>query len=225
MLKLTNISKSFCPGHTHLPILNNLSLSVSKGEMLAVMGRSGSGKTTLMNIAGLLDHPDSGEFELNGRSIMHMPDDELSRLRNESIGFVFQSFHLMPRLCAWENVAIPLLYRGVSEQEQKRRSLAMLAKVGMAERAEHKPNELSGGQRQRVAIARALVGKPDLILADEPTGALDPQVAQEIMELFLTLNREEQITLVIITHDPRVAAQCHRTLHMQSGELSTEPKV
>ncbi|MBQ4837173.1 ABC transporter ATP-binding protein [Pseudoalteromonas luteoviolacea] len=225
MLKLTNISKSFCSGHTQLPILNNLSLSVAKGEMLAVMGRSGSGKTTLMNIAGLLDHPDSGEFELNGRSITHMPDNELSQVRNESIGFVFQSFHLMPRLCAWENVAIPLLYRGISEQEQKRRSLAMLAKVGLAERAEHKPNALSGGQRQRVAIARALVGEPSLILADEPTGALDPQVAQEIMELFLTLNREERITLVIITHDPRVAAQCHRTLYMQSGKLSTEPRV
>ncbi|GAB6042574.1 ABC transporter ATP-binding protein [Endothiovibrio diazotrophicus] len=219
MLELRDIHKSFQVGPTRLEVLRGANLFVGRGEMVAIMGKSGSGKSTLMNIIGLLDRPTGGEYRLNDRAIGRYSDDDLARARNELIGFVFQSFHLLPRLSAAENVAVPLIYRGVSEREQRRRSLEMLEKVGMAERAHHRPNELSGGQRQRVAIARALVGEPRLVLADEPTGALDPRVGEEILALFAALNRDEGITLVIITHDPGVAARCQRTVTMADGLL------
>ncbi len=219
MLRLINIQRTFQIGPTRLQVLQGVDLHVEPGEMLAIMGKSGSGKSTLMNIIGLLDRPTAGKYVLNGRSISHYTDDELSHARNELIGFVFQSFHLLPRLNASENVAIPLIYRGVSLDEQQASSLRVLTKVGMVDRSDHRPRELSGGQQQRVAIARALVGRPSLLLADEPTGALDPRVGNEIIELFLELNAVEGITIVIITHDPGVAERCKRTVIMEDGKL------
>ncbi len=219
MLSLKGVTKSFQVGPTRLDVLRGVNMEVKRGEMLAIMGKSGSGKSTLMNIIGLLDRPSHGIYALDERPIENYHDDELSQLRNETIGFVFQSFYLLPRLNALENVAVPLIYRGASDRQQRQRSLEVLSKVAMADRADHRPNELSGGQRQRVAIARALVGNPRLILADEPTGALDPRVGKEIMDLFIELNRREGITIVIITHDPGVAARCQRTVIMKEGLL------
>lgn len=219
MLALRDITKTYQVGPTQLDILKGANLTVPEGELLAIMGKSGSGKSTLMNIIGLLDRPSSGSYTLNDRSITQYHDDELSEARNELIGFVFQSFYLLPRQSALENVMLPLRYRKTSVNESRERAMMMLEKVDMAERADHRPNELSGGQRQRVAIARALVGSPRLILADEPTGALDPRVGKEIMNLFIELNQREGITIVIITHDPSVAERCQRTVIMEDGRL------
>jgi len=219
MLSMQNITKSYQVGPSQLDVLTGVNLHIEEGELVAIMGKSGSGKSTLMNIIGLLDQPTSGEYHLNQKLIANYNDNELSIARNEMIGFVFQSFYLLPRLNALENVTIPLLYRGLSDKEQYRLSMQVLEKVGMADRAHHRPNELSGGQRQRVAIARALVGKPRLILADEPTGALDPRVGSEIMQLFLDLNQQEGITIVIITHDPGIAELCQRTVVIEDGLL------
>lgn len=219
MLAMYKITKSYQVGPTRLEVLTNVDLQVDEGELVAIMGKSGSGKSTLMNIIGLLDQATTGEYLLNQKLISHFSDNELSTARNEMIGFVFQSFYLLPRLNALENVALPLVYRGVSDTEQYQRSMQVLEKVGMADRARHRPNELSGGQRQRVAIARALVGNPRLILADEPTGSLDPRVGGEIMQLFLDLNQQEGITIIIITHDPGIAELCKRTVVIQDGEL------
>ena len=217
MLELTNIHKSYSLGTVDVEILKGVNLSVARGDMLAVLGSSGCGKSTLMNIVGFLDLPSSGEYSFGGRMAAGLTDNELSRIRNKEIGFVFQQFHLLPKLTALENVCLPLVYRGVSPKERKQRAQAMLEKVGMADREHHRPGELSGGQQQRVAIARALCGNPSLILADEPTGALDSTTSGEIMELFLSLNREEGITVVIITHDPGLAKQCGRSVLMQDG--------
>jgi putative ABC transport system ATP-binding protein len=219
MLKLSGICKSFDTGASRLTVLSGVDLDINEGEMVAIMGKSGSGKSTFMNIVGLLDQADSGDYYLAQRSIQHYNDDELSIARNELIGFVFQSFYLLPRLNAVENVALPLMYRRLSDKKQYQRSMAMLDKVDMRDRATHRPNELSGGQCQRVAIARALVGNPRLILADEPTGALDSRVGKEIMDLFIHLNEVEGITIMIITHDDEVAERCQRTLVMQDGRL------
>ena len=222
MLRLDHIHKSFDIGASRIDVLQDVNLSIDAGEMVAIMGKSGCGKSTLMNIIGLLDQADGGDYHLNRRAIRHYSDDELSTARNELIGFVFQSFYLLPRLTALENVAVPLVYRGTSSREQQERSMAVLEKVGMADRADHRPNELSGGQRQRVAIARALIGGPRLILADEPTGALDPRVGNEIMDLFHELNDEDGMTLLVITHDPGVAESCQRTVVMQDGRLHAQ---
>ncbi len=219
MLKLIDIHKSYKIGPTDLAILQGVDLEVFENDMLAIMGTSGSGKSTLMNIIGLLDKPTSGTYLLDDKEIMQYSDDELSSKRNEKIGFVFQQFNLLSRLTALENVCIPLIYRDTPTAIMHKQAMSMLKKVGMDDRADHRPNELSGGQQQRVAIARALVGKPALILADEPTGALDTRVGAEIMELFKTLNRDEGITIVIITHDPGIAEQCQRYVVMQDGRL------
>ncbi len=219
MLHLRDITRSFAVGPTQLTILDGVSLDVEAGESLAIIGKSGSGKSTLMNIIGLLDQPTSGFYELNGRQIADYNDDQLSTARNELIGFVFQSFYLLPRLSALANIELPLMYRGVSKAESRVRALAALERVDLGDRAHHRPNELSGGQRQRVAIARALVGNPSILLADEPTGALDPRVGTDIMNLFVELNREAGITIIIITHDPGVAARCQRTVRMNDGQL------
>jgi len=219
MLNMHQITKSYQVGPTQLDVLTGVDLQINEGELVAIMGKSGSGKSTIMNIIGLLDQATTGEYRLNDRLIGNYDDNELATARNKMIGFVFQSFYLLPRLNALENVSIPLIYRDLSEKEQVQRSMQVLEKVGMADRADHRPNELSGGQCQRVAIARALVGKPRLILADEPTGALDPRVGNEIMQLFLDLNQREGITIVIITHDPSIAEQCKRTVIMQDGKL------
>ena len=222
MLHLENICKSYATGPVTTEILRGVQLHVGEGDLLSIMGPSGSGKSTLMNIIGLLDQPTSGSYRLNGRETLTMDDDQLSTIRNASIGFVFQSFHLLPRLSAWENVGTPLLYRGVRDAELKRRSLDALGKVGLEDRVEHKPNELSGGQQQRVAIARALVGEPVLILADEPTGALDVDAGHEIMRLLIELNASERMTTIIITHDREVAKQCSRRTRLRDGVLEEE---
>lgn len=220
MLRLVNIRKHYVTGPVTTEILRGVNLEVHQGDLLSIMGPSGCGKSTLMNILGLLDQPTSGSYFLRGREVREMGDAELSALRNARIGFVFQSFHLLGHLTAHDNVAVPLAYRHTATATLQHKVHDMLDKVGMAERADHRPGELSGGQRQRVAIARALVGEPDLLLADEPTGALDAETGKEIMHLFARLNAEEQLTVIVITHDRDIARQCTRRTRMQDGILS-----
>ncbi len=219
MLQLVDIRKSFKLGTLTVEALRGVSLDVASGDLLSIMGPSGSGKSTLMNIVGLLGKPTAGSYLLNGRDVSAMKDRELSAFRNANIGFVFQSFNLLDYLTALENVALPLVYRGLGRGEIRRRARAILGKVGMGERLGHKPDQLSGGQKQRVAIARALVGKPAVVLADEPTGALDSDTADEVMQLLLRLNRDERITILIITHDPLIARECTRQAQIHDGVL------
>jgi putative ABC transport system ATP-binding protein len=220
LIELQDIRKRFQVGSVELEILRGVSLRVQAGELVSIMGSSGSGKSTLMNIIGLLDQPSEGSYRFEGRDTASLKEQEAAAIRNRKIGFVFQSFNLLPRIDARDNVGMPLLYRGLSRREAAKRAEPLLEAVGMAERGHHKPNELSGGQQQRVAIARALVGQPAMILADEPTGALDTQVGNEIMDLFLRLNREQGIGVVVITHDPKVAARCQRQVVMRDGILA-----
>ncbi len=187
---------------------------------MSIMGSSGSGKSTLMNIIGLLDRPTSGIYRIDGKDVLASERNNTARLRNQNIGFVFQSFHLLPRLTALKNVELPLLYRGASAEARRTAATKWLQRVGMEDRMDHRPNELSGGQRQRVAIARALVGHPRLILADEPTGALDEKTGTEIMDLFMNLNLSEGVTVIIITHDAKVGSACRRRLVLRNGLLS-----
>ena len=219
MLSLHDIRKSYRIGPTEVEVLRGVSLEVADGDMLSISGPSGCGKSTLMNILGLLDRPSAGRYAIAGQAVAYDDDDQLSDIRNRSIGFVFQQYHLLPRLTALENVCLPLVYRNLAEAQMHALALDKLRLVGMDTRAGHLPSELSGGQQQRVAIARALVGQPQLILADEPTGALDPRVGQDIMALFLQLNAEQRITVAIITHDPGIARQCPRRAVMQEGVL------
>ena len=205
-----------------MEVLRGVDLEVEQGDFVSIMGASGSGKSTLMNIIGLLDAPSSGSYSLDGLEVSAMTDNRRSAIRNASIGFVFQAFHLLPRLTALENVRLPLMYRGASGAEMTRRARGALERVGMADRAGHKPNELSGGQQQRVAIARALAGEPAIVLADEPTGALDPDTGNDIMNLFGELNGEEGTTLIVITHDPEVALRCLRRTRIEEGALREE---
>ncbi|MDD5008194.1 MAG: ABC transporter ATP-binding protein [Syntrophorhabdaceae bacterium] len=220
MLRLTDINKSYRVGPTTVDVLKGISLTVEKGELLSIIGPSGSGKSTLMNIMGLLEQPSAGSYFIEDTKITYDDDRMLSSLRNRMIGFVFQQYHLLPRLTAIDNVGLPLIYRGISEKEITERSMEYIKKVEMQERSHHKPTELSGGQQQRVAIARALTGNPALILADEPTGALDTHTGQEIMNLFKRLNKEEGITIVVITHDPKIAAQCKRRVELRDGIIT-----
>ena len=222
MLCLADIHKSYVTGPITTEILQGVWLDVNRGDLLSIMGPSGSGKSTLMNIIGLLDRPTGGSYFLNGREIREISDDELSVIRNDNIGFVFQSFFLLPRLTAWENAALPLVYRGLSGPVIRRRALEMLEKVGMKSHVGNRPNELSGGQQQRVAIARALVGEPEIVLADEPTGALDADTGHDIMRLFLDLNAEDNVTMIVITHDREIARQCHRRTRIRDGALHEE---
>ena len=222
MLHLNGVRRTYALGPVSVEVLRGVDLEVDRGDMLSIMGASGSGKSTLMNIIGLLDRPTGGSYLLEGREVSAMNDQELSAIRNARIGFVFQSFHLLPRLTAEENVGLPLVYRRMRDREIGPRAREVLDKVGMGDRAGHKPNELSGGQQQRVAIARALVGEPAIVLADEPTGALDPRIGEEIMRLFLRLNAEERLTFVVITHDPAIAHQCARRTRIQDGVLHEE---
>ena len=219
MIELAGVRKSYVMGPTTTEVLRGVDLEVRRGDLLSIMGPSGCGKSTLMNVMGLLDRPSQGTYRLGGTDTADMTDREWSDTRNESIGFVFQSFYLLSRLRAWENVGVPLVYRGLRTNEIRERALAMLEKVGMEEKAEHRPNELSGGQQQRVAIARALVGEPLIVLADEPTGALDTATAHEIMHLLGELNAAERITVIIITHDRQVAHQCARRTRVVDGRL------
>ena len=223
MLSLVDIHRSYRLGPVTTQVLHGVDLEVGAGDVMSIMGPSGSGKTTLMNIIGLLDRPTSGACVLDGRDVSGLGDDALSALRNRHIGFVFQSFHLLARLTALENVCLPLVYRGVGRADTARRACAVLERVGMDDRLHHRPDQLSGGQKQRVAIARALVGEPALLLADEPTGALDADTAREAMGLLLELNAERGVTILIITHDPTVARQCARRVRLRDGRLVEAP--
>ena len=221
IVKLTDICKDYVQGKEPVRVLKNVSLAVEKGDYLAIMGPSGSGKTTLMNLIGLLDVPTSGEYQLDGKDLKNLSDKELAKLRNQHIGFVFQNFNLLPKMDAVDNVALPLLYAGVGLKERRARAAEALEAVGLGERKNFLPNQLSGGQCQRVAIARAMVGKPDLLLADEPTGALDTKSGNQIMELFRKLS-DEGITIIMITHEPAIAACADKTYHILDGELRTD---
>ena len=218
ILNLQNIYKDYQQEKLVVPVLKDVSLTVEEGEYVAIMGPSGSGKTTLMNIIGCLDRPTSGTYELAGENVLKLKDRELSDLRLKSIGFVFQSFQLMPRERAVENVALPLSYAGVRKKERRSRATKALERVGLGDRVNFRPTQLSGGQKQRVAIARAMVNHPKILLADEPTGALDSKSGEQIMELFDSLN-EEGVTIVMITHDPRIAAKAKRIVRIIDGEI------
>ena len=218
ILNLQNIYKDYQQEKLVVPVLKDVSLTVEEGEYVAIMGPSGSGKTTLMNIIGCLDRPTSGTYELAGENVLKLKDRELSDLRLKSIGFVFQSFQLMPRESAVENVALPLSYAGVRKKERRVRATKALERVGLGDRVNFRPTQLSGGQKQRVAIARAMVNHPKILLADEPTGALDSKSGEQIMELFDSLN-EEGVTIVMITHDPKIAAKAKRIIRIIDGEI------
>ena len=218
ILNLQNIYKDYQQEKLVVPVLKDVSLTVEEGEYVAIMGPSGSGKTTLMNIIGCLDRPTSGTYELAGENVLKLKDRELSDLRLKSIGFVFQSFQLMPREGAVENVALPLSYAGVRKKERRSRATKALERVGLGDRVNFRPTQLSGGQKQRVAIARAMVNHPKILLADEPTGALDSKSGEQIMELFDSLN-EEGVTIVMITHDPKIAAKAKRIVRIIDGEI------
>ena len=222
MLRLTGVRKTYVVGPASVEVLRGVDFAVNRGDLVSIMGASGSGKSTLVHIIGLLDSPSSGSYVLGGQEVSTLPDDRMSALRNAGIGFVFQSFHLLPRLTALENVRLPLVYRGTGSAEMDRRAARALGRVGLGDRAGHRPGELSGGQQQRVAIARALVGEPDIVLADEPTGALDAATGNETMDLFSHLNREVGTTLIVITHDPEIAARCRRRARIVDGLLMEE---
>ena len=221
ILKLTDICKDYYQGKEPVRVLKNISLTVEKGDYLAIMGPSGSGKTTLMNLIGCLDVPTSGTYELDGKDLKDLSDDRLADIRNRSIGFVFQNFHLLPKMDALDNVALPLLYAGVSLKERRARAEEALKAVGLEERIHFLPNQMSGGQCQRVAIARAMVGKPQLLLADEPTGALDTKSGNQIMEIFRQLSREG-MTIIMITHEQAIAECADKIYYILDGELRTE---
>ena len=220
MLKLKNIHKSYQQGSQEFPILKGIDLHVKEGDFLAIMGPSGSGKSTLMNIIGCLDKASAGSYHIEGTDVSDLSDNQLSDLRNQKIGFVFQNFNLMPKLTACQNVELPLTYMKVPKKERRDRALEMLRLVGLEERSDFKPMELSGGQKQRVAIARALVTNPSFILGDEPTGALDTKTSVQIMELFKQFN-EQGKTIVIITHEPEVAQLCKQTVVLRDGNIET----
>ena len=221
ILKLTDICKDYQQGREPVRVLKNVNLTVEKGDYLAIMGPSGSGKTTLMNIIGCLDVATSGSYELDGKNLKDLSDDDLADIRNQHIGFVFQRFHLLPKMNALDNVALPLLYADVPLHERRQRAAEALKAVGLEERMDFFSNQLSGGQCQRVAIARAMVGKPDILLADEPTGALDTKSGNQIMEIFRKLS-DEGMTIIMITHEPSIAEHADKIYRILDGELFNE---
>ena len=221
MLKLKDIHKSYQQGSQEFPILKGIDLHVKEGDFLAIMGPSGSGKSTLMNIIGCLDKASSGTYHIEGTDVSELSDNQLSDLRNQKIGFVFQNFNLMPKLTACQNVELPLTYMKIPKKERRERALEMLRLVGLEERSDFKPMELSGGQKQRVAVARALVTNPSFILGDEPTGALDTKTSVQIMDLFKQFNDEGK-TIVIITHEPEVAQLCKQTVILRDGNIESK---
>ncbi|KAF0653232.1 antimicrobial peptide ABC transporter ATPase [Cyanobium sp. Copco_Reservoir_LC18] len=217
--ELVHVSKVYGSGDTEVRALDDLSLIVQKGDYLAVMGASGSGKSTAMNILGCLDRPSSGSYRLNGTDVDSLDDDELADLRNQQLGFVFQQFHLLPQLSAIDNVMLPMIYARVPREERRRRALAALDRVGLSHRLENKPNQLSGGQQQRVALARAIINDPAMLLADEPTGALDSHTTEEVLSLFGDLNAQG-ITILLVTHETEVGARADRVVHFRDGRIS-----
>jgi len=221
LIRLTDIVKTYHLEGVSSTVLKKVSVTVNEGDLLAIVGASGSGKSTLMNIIGLLDKADSGTYFLKNRNVAGLTDDETAELRNQNIGFVFQQFNLLPRFTAMQNVALPLIYRGMGASETRERVMVALERVGMQAYERHKPTQLSGGQQQRVAIARALVTEPQVILADEPTGALDSKTGTEVMNLFLTLHAEGR-TLILVTHDEQVANQCKRRITLADGVVIAE---
>ena len=218
LIDVRDVTRVFHVGGEEVRALRGVSFGIGRGEWVAIIGQSGSGKSTLMNVLGCLDTPSSGSYLLNGKDVSRMVDDELAVVRNEEIGFIFQTFQLLPRETALANVELPLVYRGLPARERRERARAALEKVGLGNRMHHKPNELSGGQRQRVAIARALVAEPSMLLADEPTGNLDSATGEEIVRLFEELHRAGN-TLVLVTHEPKLAARCPRAIRLSDGEI------
>jgi putative ABC transport system ATP-binding protein len=221
LIKITNIKRDFPLGNEIVYVLKGIDLEINKGEYVALMGPSGSGKSTLMNILGCLDTPTSGTYILNGKYVSEMQDDELAGIRNKEIGFVFQTFNLMPRTTALDNVALPMVYAGHSKSERVDRATEVLTQVGLDDRMDHKPNQLSGGQRQRVAVARALVNKPSIILADEPTGNLDSKTSVEIMNLFNEIHANGN-TVILVTHEEDIAAYAHRVIRLRDGIIESD---
>ena len=221
LIEVEDLVKVYRTGDVELRALDGVSFSVAHGEFVAVMGPSGSGKSTTMNMLGCLDSPTDGRYLLDGRDVAHLSGDELAKVRNEKLGFVFQGFNLLPRLSAVDNVALPLVYAGVPARERRERAREALERVGLGARLKHRPNQMSGGQQQRVAIARALVGRAPLILADEPTGNLDTRTSEEIMDLLVEVNREGK-TVVLVTHEPDIAAYARRVLHFKDGRLVSD---
>ena len=227
LIKITNIKRDFPLGNEIVYVLKGIDLEINKVEYVALMGPSGSGKSTLMNLLGCLDTPTSGTYILNGKNVSEMQDDELAGIRNKEIGFVFQTFNLMPRTTALDNVALPMVYAGHSKSERIERATEVLTQVGLNDRMDHKPNQLSGGQRQRVAVARALVNKPSIILADEPTGNLDSKTSVEIMGLFNEIHAQGN-TVILVTHEEDIAAYAHRIIRLRDGVIETDkvnPKI
>lgn len=220
-IRLRDIKKIYKMGGQELAALNGINLDIKRGEFAALMGPSGSGKSTLMNILGCLDRPTVGSYELEGKEVAHLSDDELAMMRNKHIGFVFQNFNLLSRISSLENVALPLVYAGVGASERRKRAQQVLEAVGLGDRAEHMPNELSGGQRQRVAIARALVNNPEIIMADEPTGNLDTKSTKEIMEIFQEMHGRGK-TIILVTHEPEIAVCANRQLLVRDGVITRD---
>jgi putative ABC transport system ATP-binding protein len=222
MIRLVNITKNYLMGKRELAVLNGINMHIKRGELVAIMGPSGSGKTTVLNLLGCLDKPTSGSYYLENREVSRLSSSELAEVRSKKIGFVFQTFNLLPRLSALANVELGLRYAGGGDRQQ---AMEALAKVGLSERAHHRPTELSGGEQQRVAIARALAKNPPLILADEPTGNLDSRSGGEIISILTSLHKEKGITLVMITHDASIAQHCQRIIHIKDGQVVGEEKV
>ncbi len=223
VIKIRNITRDFPLGNEVVKVLKGIDLDIERGEYVALMGPSGSGKSTLMNLLGCLDTPTSGSYELNGKDVSNMTDDELAEIRNKEIGFVFQTFNLLPRTTALENVALPMVYAGASKSERTERAKQVLTDVGLADRMDHKPNQLSGGQRQRVAVGRALVNHPSIILADEPTGNLDSKTSEEIMNLFNEIHKAGN-TVILVTHEEDIAENAHRIIRLRDGIVESDTK-